>query len=69
MFPIPKINWIDPIFPAVLLTLMFVTAYGGLRLNHLPSILLAVQLLFIAWTDQYLTGEQAKRLPKESYLV
>ena len=65
----PKIDWINPIFPAFILMLMFVTAYGGLRLNHLPSLLLAIQLLFLAWTDQYLTGERAKRLPKESYLA
>lgn len=58
----PRINWIDPIFPAGCLTLMFVTAYGGFWVE-------ALSWLFLAWADRYLTGEKEKALPKKSYLV
>jgi hypothetical protein len=64
-----KINWTYPVFPAYCLTIMFVTAYGGLRMGSLDSLLAAAMMLFCAWTYAYIEGEKAKALPKESYLV
>jgi hypothetical protein len=58
----PKIDWANPMFPAVCLTVMFFTAYGGDWTG-------ASTFLLYAWTNQYLSGENAKALPKESYLA
>lgn len=65
----PEIDWFDPVFPAVCLTLMTVTAYGGLRENDLSILMNSLAWICIAWADQYLKGEKEKRLPRESYLV
>jgi hypothetical protein len=65
----PKIDWIDPIFPALMLTFMLVTAYGGLRGNDPSAIFEALTWLYLAWADRYLTGEREKGLPRKSYLV
>ena len=58
----PRIDFAQPVFPAVCLTLMFFTAYGG-------DWGAALTMLLCAWTDQYLTAEREKALPKKSYLV
>lgn len=65
----PVIDWYSPVFPAVCLTLMTVTAYGGLREDNPAVIIHALAWLYLAWADTYLTGEKEKRLPRESYLV
>ena len=65
----PKIDWIQPLFPAFCLTSMFVAAYGGLRGDNPEGILAALGMLYIAYTDAYLTGEKEKALPRKSYLI
>jgi hypothetical protein len=65
----PQIDWFDPIFPAVCLTLMFVAAYGGLRGDNPIGLIHAAAWLYLAWTNQYLAGEKEKALPRQSYLV
>lgn len=58
----PRIDWGNVVFPALCLTFMFVAAYGGAWAN-------ALMWLYLAWADQYLTGEKEKALPRESYLI
>lgn len=58
----PVIDWTAPLFPAVCLTLMFVTAYGGFWGEALSWVL-------IAWGDSYMQGETGKALPRRTYLV
>ena len=65
----PKIDWIQPGITAGLLTLIFLTAYGGLRGNDPNGIIHALFWVYIAWADAYITGEQKKGLPRETYLV
>jgi len=65
----PRIDWETPVFPAVCLTLMTVTAYGGLRGSNLDGLISAALWLFLAWADYYLSGEKEKGLPRKSFLV
>lgn len=58
----PRIDWVDPLFPAYLLSCMVLAAYGG-------GVVEAMFLLAIAWGDRYITGEKEKALPRKSYLI
>lgn len=65
----PRIKWLDPIYPAVCMTFMTVTAYGGLRGDDPLAMLSACSWLWLAWADRYLTGEKEKALPRQGYLA
>lgn len=57
----PVIDYINPILQATCLMLMFVTAYGGDWIG-------AATFLALARTDQWLTEQREKALPKRSFL-
>jgi hypothetical protein len=57
----PIIDWAQPVFPAVCLTIMFFTAYGG-------DWITALAWLGCAWLDVYMTGKTEKALPMRTYL-
>jgi hypothetical protein len=64
-----KINWKEPVFPAVCLAIAFICAYHASHTGSLDSWLITIATTFYAWTWWYNTSEKEKALPKKSYLL